>query len=114
MLGPDQPVQLQLLEHPMGMKALGGVVRVGVQAVHQERKLTVVQVMELKDCAFPLLQGITATEDPRVAFEGANVAMLVGAKPRGPGAYCNVMLRLLSLMAMCGEVMLVLRSCGRQ
>jgi len=67
MLGPDQPVELQLLEIPQGMKALEGV------------------VMELNDGAFPLLRGITPTDDPNVAFAGANVALLVGSRPRGPG-----------------------------
>lgn len=67
MLGPEQPVSLQLLEIPPGMKALEGV------------------VMELADCAFPLLAGVTATDDPNVAFTGADVALLVGSRPRGPG-----------------------------
>lgn len=67
MLGPDQPVILQLLEIPPAMKALEGV------------------VMELEDCAFPLVEGIEIADDPRRAFAGAEVAMLVGARPRGPG-----------------------------
>ena len=67
MLGPDQPVILQLLEIPPAMGALQGV------------------VMELKDCAFPLLHDIVATDDPEVAFDGAGYALLVGARPRGPG-----------------------------
>ena len=67
MLGPDQPVILQLLEIPPAMDALRGV------------------VMEIDDCAFPLLRGITATDDPNVAFEGTGVALLVGSRPRGPG-----------------------------
>ncbi len=69
MLGPDQPVILQLLEIPdeKALKALKGV------------------MMELDDCAFPLLQGMTATSDPMVAFKDAEVALLVGARPRGPG-----------------------------
>jgi malate dehydrogenase len=69
MLGPDQPVILQLLELPMdkAQAALKGV------------------MMELEDCAFPLLAGMHGTADPRVAFKDANVALLVGAKPRGPG-----------------------------
>jgi len=67
MLGPDQPVSLQLLEIPPGMKALDGV------------------VMELSDCAFPLLADVTATDDPSVAFAGADLALLVGSRPRGPG-----------------------------
>ncbi|HEX7028129.1 MAG TPA: malate dehydrogenase [Gammaproteobacteria bacterium] len=67
MLGPDQPVILQLLEIPPAMNALQGV------------------VMELKDCAFPLVHGIVATDDPNVAFKDTDYALLVGAKPRGPG-----------------------------
>lgn len=67
MLGADQPIILSLLEIPPAMKALEGV------------------VMELEDCAFPLLAGIEASDDPKVAFEGVDVAMLVGARPRGPG-----------------------------
>jgi malate dehydrogenase len=69
MLGPDQPVILQLLELPMdkAQAALKGV------------------MMELEDCAFPLVAGMTGTADPKVAFKEANVALLVGAKPRGPG-----------------------------
>jgi len=67
MLGLDQPVHLNLLELPNAMKSLQGV------------------VMELNDCAFPLLTGITATDDPARAFDGVNVALLVGAQPRGKG-----------------------------
>lgn len=67
MLGKDQPVILQLLDLPQGQKALKGV------------------AMELDDCAFPLLAGIVCTDDPAVAFKDAQVAMLVGAKPRGQG-----------------------------
>ena len=67
MLGKDQPVILQLLEITPAMKVLDAV------------------AMELNDCAFPLLQGIVATDDPATAFKGANVALMVGAKPRGPG-----------------------------
>lgn len=67
MLGPDQPVILQLLEIPPAMGALEGV------------------VMELKDCAFPLLADVVATDDPEVAFDGTDYALLVGARPRGPG-----------------------------
>jgi len=67
MLGPDQPVNLQLLEISQALPALQGV------------------VMELNDCAFPTLQKVVATDDARVAFRDANVAMLVGARPRGPG-----------------------------
>ena len=67
MLGPEQPVILQLLEIPPAMDALRGV------------------VMELDDCAFPLLRGVVATDDPNVAFADADVALLVGSRPRGPG-----------------------------
>lgn len=67
MLGKDQPVILQLLEITPAMDALNGV------------------VMELNDCAFPLVQEIVATDDPNVAFKDADFALLVGARPRGPG-----------------------------
>ncbi|HVK62619.1 MAG TPA: malate dehydrogenase, partial [Bdellovibrionales bacterium] len=69
MLGPDQPVILQLLEIPTekAQLALKGV------------------MMELDDCAFPTLAGMIATGDPEVAFKGAHAALLVGARPRGPG-----------------------------
>ena len=69
MLGPDRPVILQLLELPIekAQNALKGV------------------MMELEDCAFPLLAGMLGTGDPKVAFKDAEIAMLVGAKPRGPG-----------------------------
>jgi malate dehydrogenase len=67
MLGKDQPVILQLLEIPPAMSALNGV------------------IMELQDCAFPLLSGVTASDDPNVAFKDADYALLVGARPRGPG-----------------------------
>jgi malate dehydrogenase len=69
MLGRDQPVILQLLELPMdkAQAALKGV------------------MMELEDCAFPLLAGMTGTADPKVAFKDAQVGLLVGARPRGPG-----------------------------
>lgn len=67
MLGSDQPVILQLLEIPPAMDALQGV------------------VMELDDCAFPLLQGVVASDDPVTAFADVDFAMLVGARPRGPG-----------------------------
>jgi len=69
MLGRDQPVILQLLEIPdeKAQKALRGV------------------MMELDDCAFPLLAGMTAAGDPNVAFKDADYALLVGARPRGPG-----------------------------
>ncbi len=69
MLGKDQPVILQMLELPMekAQAALKGV------------------MMELEDCAFPLLAGMVGTDDPEVAFKDADVALLVGAMPRGPG-----------------------------
>lgn len=69
MLGRDQPVILQMLELPMekAQAALRGV------------------MMELEDCAFPLLAGMVGTDDPEVAFKDADVALLVGAMPRGPG-----------------------------
>ncbi len=67
MLGKDQPVILQLLEIPPAMAALKGV------------------VMELNDCAFPLVQGIIATDEANVAFKDADYALLVGSRPRGPG-----------------------------
>jgi malate dehydrogenase len=67
MLGKDQPIILQLLDLPQAQKAVQGV------------------VMELDDCAFPLLSSIIATDDPNVAFKDADVALLVGARPRGPG-----------------------------
>ncbi len=67
MLGPDQPVILQLLEIPPAMDALKGV------------------VMELNDCAFPLVAGVVATDDANEAFKGTDYAILVGARPRGPG-----------------------------
>ena len=67
MLGEDQPVILQLLEIPPALPALQGV------------------VMELDDCAFSTLAGIVATDDPNAAFENADYALLVGARPRGPG-----------------------------
>ena len=69
MLGKDQPVILQMLELPMekAQAALKGV------------------MMELEDCAFPLLAGMVGTDDPMVAFKDVDVALLVGARPRGPG-----------------------------
>ena len=67
MLGPDQPVILQLLEIPPALPALNGV------------------VMELDDCAFGTLADIIATDDPNVAFARSDYALLVGARPRGPG-----------------------------
>ena len=69
MLGKDQPVILQLLEIPVekAQQALKGV------------------MMELEDCAFPLLAGMVGTDDPNVAFKDADYCLLVGARPRGPG-----------------------------
>jgi len=67
MLGSDQPVILQLLEITPALKVLDAV------------------KMELDDCAFPLLQGVVATDDAAEAFQGADIALMVGAKPRGPG-----------------------------
>ncbi|MEV7865219.1 malate dehydrogenase [Streptomyces sp. NPDC088124] len=67
LLGADVPVKLRLLEIPQGLKAAEGT------------------AMELDDCAFPLLRGIEITDDPNVAFDGANVALLVGARPRTKG-----------------------------
>jgi malate dehydrogenase len=69
MLGRDQPVVLQLLELPIdkAQAALKGV------------------MMEIEDCAFPLVAGMVGTSDPMAAFKDADVAMLVGARPRGPG-----------------------------
>ncbi len=67
MLGPDQPVILQLLDIPDAMEKLKGT------------------VMEIEDCAFPLVAGIVSTADPMEAFDGTDYALLVGARPRGPG-----------------------------
>ena len=67
MLGDDQPVILQLLEITPALAALNGV------------------AMELDDCAFPLLQDTVCTDDPMVAFNDADYALLAGARPRGPG-----------------------------
>lgn len=67
LLGPDTPVQLRLLEITPALKALEGV------------------VMELDDCAFPTLAGIEIGDDPNVIFDGANLALLVGARPRSKG-----------------------------
>src|SRR5580698_9624919 len=67
MLGADQPVNLQLLEIPAALPALGGV------------------VMELNDCAFSTLNKVQASDDAQVAFRDCHVALLVGARPRGPG-----------------------------
>ncbi len=67
MLGPDVPVKLNLLEIPQAAQAAEGT------------------VLELMDCAFPLVAGLEVFDDPVKAFDGANLAMLVGARPRGPG-----------------------------
>ncbi|MAR92839.1 MAG: malate dehydrogenase [Pseudomonadota bacterium] len=67
MLGPDQPVILQMLEITPALDALKGV------------------AMELDDCAFPLLHDMVITDDPNVAYKDADFALLVGARPRGPG-----------------------------
>ena len=67
MLGRDQPVVLRLLDIAAAQKALTGV------------------VMEVQDCAFPLVQDIVITDDPNTAFQDADYALLVGARPRGPG-----------------------------
>lgn len=75
MLGKDQPVKLRLLEITPVLKALQGV------------------IMELNDCAFPLLHGVVATDDAAVAFEGADFALLVGSRPRGPGMERNDLLQ---------------------
>ncbi|MDG2107093.1 MAG: malate dehydrogenase [Woeseiaceae bacterium] len=67
MLGPDQPIILQMLEIPQALSALQGV------------------VMEVDDCAFSTLAGVIGTDDPNVAFKDSDFALLVGARPRGPG-----------------------------
>jgi malate dehydrogenase len=67
LLGKDQPVILSLLDLPVAQKALTGV------------------IMELKDCAFPLLAGVEPTDDPNTAFKDVDIAILVGSRPRGPG-----------------------------
>jgi malate dehydrogenase len=67
MLGPDTPIELSLLEIPDAVKAAEGT------------------AMELDDCAFPLLRRIDIFDDPKPAFDGCNVGLLVGARPRGPG-----------------------------
>lgn len=75
MLGPDQPIRLRLLEITPALKALNGV------------------IMELQDCAFPLLQEVHASDDAGEAFDGAQFAMLVGSRPRGPGMERNDLLQ---------------------
>lgn len=67
LLGPDQPIILHLLEIPQALEALAGV------------------VMELNDCAYPLLYRIVTTDNPEVAFKNADFVFLIGARPRGPG-----------------------------
>ena len=67
MLGADRPVRLRLLEIPQGLKSAEGA------------------ALELQDCAFPLLGGVEITDDARVAFDGATLALLVGARPRTAG-----------------------------
>jgi malate dehydrogenase len=67
LLGPDRPIELRLLEIEPALKALEGV------------------VMELDDCAFPMLAGVKIGADPNKIFDGVNLALLVGARPRGPG-----------------------------
>jgi malate dehydrogenase len=67
MLGPETPVELSLLEIPDALEAAEGT------------------AMELDDCAFPLLRRVDISADPRQAFDGANIGLLVGARPRGPG-----------------------------
>ncbi len=75
MLGPDQPVNLHLLEITPALGALQGV------------------VMELNDCAFPTLNQIVASDDAKIAFKDCDVALLVGARPRGPGMERNDLAR---------------------
>jgi malate dehydrogenase len=67
MLGGDRPVRLRLLEIPQGIRAAEGA------------------ALELQDCAFPLLRDVEVTDDPAAAFDGCSIALLVGARPRGPG-----------------------------
>ena len=67
LLGKDQPVILSLLDLPVAQKALGGV------------------IMELNDCAFPLLASVEPTDDPKAAFRDIDIGILVGSRPRGPG-----------------------------
>ena len=74
MLGNDQPIEIKLLEIPPAMDALRGV------------------VMEIEDCAFPLVRNVVMTDQPEAAFEGVDIAMLVGSRPRGPGMERNDLL----------------------
>ncbi len=78
MLGKDQPVILSLLEVPDIKDAEGKVTFSAMKGLKGA-------LMELDDCAFPLLMGVTASDDPKVAFKDIDVALLVGATPRGPG-----------------------------
>jgi len=75
MLGDNQPISLRILEVPEALEALKGV------------------VMELEDCAFPLLIDVQVGDDPRKIFAGVEIALLIGAKPRGPGMERNDLLR---------------------
>ena len=83
MLGPDQPVVLQLLEIPPAMKALKGV------------------AMELDDCAFPLVSEIICTDDVEKAFNDSSYALLVGARPRGAGMERSKAMMDINMMASC-------------
>lgn len=76
MLGPDQPVILQVLEVPVALEALKGT------------------LMEIDDCAYPLLQDLVMTDDANVAFTDVDYALLVGATPRGPGMERNDLLKI--------------------
>ncbi len=67
LLGPDRPVRLRLLEIPQGLRSAEGA------------------ALELQDCAFPLLDAVDLSDDPDRAFDGCDIALLVGARPRGPG-----------------------------
>ena len=67
MLGPERRIRLRLLEIPQGVRSAEGA------------------ALELQDCAFPLLDGVEVTDDPHAAFDGCSIALLVGARPRGPG-----------------------------
>ena len=80
MLGNDQPVILQLLDIPESVTALQGV------------------VMELEDCAYPLLQHVSVTADPNIGFKDCDIALLIGARPRSPGMERN------DLLAANGEI----------
>lgn len=75
MFGPDRPVELRILEITPALKSAQGV------------------IMELDDCAFPLLSKVTASDDPKVAFKDCNWALLVGGKPRGKGMERNDLIR---------------------